>query len=283
MGDQHSKNAQVGMEQLGWAHWCDESCQISASPLPKPRQAEGAGKNQCGNSALTPREGCGVPQSPSHPATTTAHSLPPGKNQSACWMSGSMMPTICSETVVIISVMFLQGSRDGLSTPLQSSLIPSRILASGSPHHFPSIPLACSLSTWIPYPSACGQRRLGPSTMATLLGVILFMSWYSVSLARNLITYLEIGAQPCRCIRATSPPSPPKALLAPGSPDVVVVGFGQLLAGVPESLQPLLLLRDAAGRWVRNFSLIPVPDIPLPQTSASVEEARWCHLSWPSS
>lgn len=35
---------------------------------------------------------------------------------------------------------------------------------------------------------------------------------------------------------------------APGSPDVVVVGFGQLLTGVPQSLQPLLLLWDAVGR-----------------------------------
>lgn len=32
---------------------------------------------------------------------------PPGKNQSACWMIGSMIPTICRDTVVIISVMFL--------------------------------------------------------------------------------------------------------------------------------------------------------------------------------
>ena len=34
--------------------------------------------------------------------------VPPGKNQSACWMMGSIIPTICSETVVIISVIFLR-------------------------------------------------------------------------------------------------------------------------------------------------------------------------------
>lgn len=34
--------------------------------------------------------------------------VPPGKNQSACWMMGSIMPTICRDNVVIISVMFLQ-------------------------------------------------------------------------------------------------------------------------------------------------------------------------------
>lgn len=107
--------------------------------------------------------------------------------------------------------------------------------------------------------------------MATLLGVILFMSWYSVSLARNLITYLESRPQRGQCLghpfRVVTPfwvvtpsVSPPRALLAPGSPDVVVVGFGQLLAGVPESLQPLLLLRDAAGRWDR--ALLPSPPCP---------------------
>lgn len=129
---------------------------------------------------------------------------------------------------------------------------------------FPSIPLPCSLSTRIPYPSACGQRRLGPSTMATLLGVILFVSWYSVSLARNLIRYLESRAKPCRCIGIPPSPSPPRVLLAPGSPDVVVVGFGQLLAGAPESLQPLLLLRDAAGRQVRGLSPLPTPGLSTP-------------------
>lgn len=36
----------------------------------------------------------------------------------------------------------------------------------------------------------CDHRRLGPSTMAMLLGVILFTSWCSASLAKNLIRYL---------------------------------------------------------------------------------------------
>lgn len=34
--------------------------------------------------------------------------LPPGKNQSACWIRGSIIATICRETVAIISVMFLK-------------------------------------------------------------------------------------------------------------------------------------------------------------------------------
>lgn len=36
----------------------------------------------------------------------------------------------------------------------------------------------------------CVHSRLGPRTMAMLPGVILFESWYSLSLARNLIRYL---------------------------------------------------------------------------------------------
>lgn len=41
------------------------------------------------------------------------------------------------------------------------------------------------------YPSLCGDHsRLGPRTMAMLLGVILFTSWCSASLAKNLIKYL---------------------------------------------------------------------------------------------
>lgn len=56
---------------------------------------------------------------------------------------------------------------------------------------FPLCTLVSRKPMAIRYPSACGHRRLGPSTMATLLGVILFMSWYSVNLARNLIRYLE--------------------------------------------------------------------------------------------
>lgn len=46
-------------------------------------------------------------------------SVPPGKNQSACWMIGSMMPTICRDNVVIISVMFLQ-RRDERTEEAQS-------------------------------------------------------------------------------------------------------------------------------------------------------------------
>lgn len=40
------------------------------------------------------------------------------------------------------------------------------------------------------YPSLCVHSRLGPSTIAMFPGVILFTSWYSVSLERNLIKYL---------------------------------------------------------------------------------------------
>lgn len=38
--------------------------------------------------------------------------------------------------------------------------------------------------------SECVHSRLGPNTIAILPGVILLASWYSVSLARNLIKYL---------------------------------------------------------------------------------------------
>lgn len=41
--------------------------------------------------------------------------------------------------------------------------------------------------------------------------------------------------------------APAQPLTALCSPDVVVVGLGQLLAGVPQGLQPLLLLWDATG------------------------------------
>lgn len=42
-----------------------------------------------------------------------------------------------------------------------------------------------------PYPVlCCDHSRFGPSTMAMLLGVILFTSWCSASLAKNLIRYL---------------------------------------------------------------------------------------------
>lgn len=148
------------------------------------------------------------------------HSLPPGKNQSACWMSGSMMPTICSDSVVIISVMFLQG--DGSSaTPAgrqdpgripagfqqDPSRIPSRIPFPAGFHSQQDPSRICPPALSQAHPSACGHSRLGPSTMATLLGVILFMSWYSVSLARNLITYLESRSQRGQChpLRVPSP------------------------------------------------------------------------------
>ena len=48
-------------------------------------------------------------------------SSPPGKNQSACWMMGSMMPTICRDKVVIISVMFLETKRNKTETAAGSS------------------------------------------------------------------------------------------------------------------------------------------------------------------
>lgn len=38
----------------------------------------------------------------------------------------------------------------------------------------------------------CDHSRFGPSTMAMLLGVILFTSWCSASLAKNLIRYLRL-------------------------------------------------------------------------------------------
>lgn len=51
------------------------------------------------------------------------YSSPPGKNQSACWMIGSIMPTIWRETVVIISVMLLQKTRR-----IKTALFRKRIL-----------------------------------------------------------------------------------------------------------------------------------------------------------
>lgn len=41
------------------------------------------------------------------------------------------------------------------------------------------------------YGSVCVHSRLGPRTMAMLPGVILLESWYSLSLAKNLIRYLR--------------------------------------------------------------------------------------------
>lgn len=41
------------------------------------------------------------------------------------------------------------------------------------------------------YGSVWVQSKLGPRTMAMLLGVILLASWYSLSLAKNLIRYLR--------------------------------------------------------------------------------------------
>lgn len=43
----------------------------------------------------------------------------------------------------------------------------------------------------ITYPSCLAHNRLGPSTMAMLLGVILLMSLVWASFARNLIKYLD--------------------------------------------------------------------------------------------
>lgn len=106
-----------------------------------------------------------------------------------------MMPTICSDSVVIISVMFLHGVGTA-QQPLQASRAPSRA-PSRIPSRIPSP--AGSPRSPSAHPSACGHSRLGPSTMATLLGVILFMSWYSVSLARNLITYLDSRSQTGQC------------------------------------------------------------------------------------
>lgn len=42
-------------------------------------------------------------------------------------------------------------------------------------------------------PSIRGHSRLGPSTMAILLGVILLTAWYSDKHARNWIRYLRQG------------------------------------------------------------------------------------------
>lgn len=52
------------------------------------------------------------------------------------------------------------------------------------------------------YGSVWVQSKLGPRTMAMLLGVILLASWYSLSLAKNLIRYLrdrERNQRLCLC------------------------------------------------------------------------------------
>lgn len=83
--------------------------------------------------------------------------VPPGKNQSACWMMGSMMPTICRDNVVIISVMFLQRRDESEEAQSEGSgVIVKQVNAYGS--------------VWV-------QSKLGPRTMAMLLGVILLASW----------------------------------------------------------------------------------------------------------
>lgn len=100
-------------------------------------------------------------------------SSPPGKNQSACWMMGSMMPTICRDKVVIISVMFLGTKRN--TTELQQD------------PHVTNVQHAQCLNT---YGSVWVQSKFGPRTIAMLPGVILLASWYSLSLAKNLMRYL---------------------------------------------------------------------------------------------
>lgn len=103
-------------------------------------------------------------------------SPPPGKNQSACWMMGSMTPTICRDKVVIISVMFLEWRQ--ITESLQND------------PHVVKFHMNDAWKQQNTYGSVCVQSRLGPRTMAMLPGVILFASWYSLSLAKNLIRYL---------------------------------------------------------------------------------------------
>lgn len=50
-----------------------------------------------------------------------------------------------------------------------------------------------SLSLWYTNPSTRGHSRLGPSTMAILLGVILLTAWCSDKHDRNWTRYLRQG------------------------------------------------------------------------------------------
>lgn len=187
----------------------------------------------------------------------TGHSLPPGKNQSACWMSGSMMPTICSETVVIISVMFLQGSGKRLSNP--SAVRPYAYRDFGPRPRPPPLPQ---------HPS--GMLTFHPDTLPLRLRPEEVGPQHDGHIARRHFIHVlvlgqlgqefnQVPGKQSQAMSVCQAHSPPRAPLAPGSPDVVVVGFGQLLAGAPESLQPLLLLWDAAGRWARGSGPIPTP------------------------
>lgn len=103
-------------------------------------------------------------------------SPPPGKNQSACWIIGSMMLTICRDKVVIISVMFLEQRQTAESLQNDPRAVKFHMYD--------------AWKQWDTYGSVCVQSKLGPRTMAMLPGVILFASWYSLSLAKNLIRYL---------------------------------------------------------------------------------------------
>lgn len=54
-----------------------------------------------------------------------------------------------------------------------------------------SADLAIQVLEFNTYPSFLAHNKFGPSTMAMLLGVILLMSLYCASFARNLIKYLQ--------------------------------------------------------------------------------------------
>lgn len=51
--------------------------------------------------------------------------------------------------------------------------------------------MGARLSRWDSHPSVLAQSRLGPRTMAMLLGVILLTSLSCASLAKNLTRYLQ--------------------------------------------------------------------------------------------
>lgn len=81
--------------------------------------------------------------------------------------------------VVIISVMFLE--RRDRTERQRNPYVMSKNQTVQKEFHTRKI---------VTYGSVCVQSKLGPRTIAMLPGVILFASWYSLSLAKNLIRYL---------------------------------------------------------------------------------------------
>lgn len=102
--------------------------------------------------------------------------LPSGKNQSACWIMGSMIATTWTDVAAAISASVLKEKATGAREIKHShwSDMAEQVVEARRSH-----------------PSVFAQSRLGPRTMAMLLGVILLMSLSCASLAKNFTRYLQ--------------------------------------------------------------------------------------------